>query len=201
VAAKVRWYRGLPFSPALPRDHDDVLRGTEMIHSRIHVSDLREPVGRTVTVRGWVNTLRLQRAMQFVIVRDSTGMVQVNHKRDDGPLEAQLEALTPESAVRITDRVVDAARTTGRGRSSPRSGGSSPRDARPPSQLPAALSSRVIPGYSSPSTRCPARYGARGGARNQETLDGGRRRSPQPGSNPVAVTNRDRHGQPGRVRS
>lgn len=32
-----------------------------------------------------------------------------------------------------------------RGRSSPRSGGSSPWDARPPSQLPAALSARVIP--------------------------------------------------------
>lgn len=80
-----------------------------MIHSRVHVSDLREHVGRTVTVCGWVNTLRLQRKMQFVIVRDSTGMVQVTHKRDDGPLEAQLEALTPESAVRITGRVVDAA--------------------------------------------------------------------------------------------
>jgi len=80
-----------------------------MIHSRVHVSDLREHVGRTVSVCGWVNTLRLQRKMQFVIVRDSTGMVQVTHKRDDGPLEAQLEALTSESAVRITGRVVDAA--------------------------------------------------------------------------------------------
>ncbi|TVL92000.1 aspartate--tRNA(Asn) ligase [Streptomyces sp. SAJ15] len=79
-----------------------------MIQSRVHVSDLREHVGRTVTVCGWVNTLRLQRKMQFVIVRDSTGMVQVTHKRDDGPLEAQLEALTPESAVKITGRVVDA---------------------------------------------------------------------------------------------
>ncbi|MGW0542316.1 aspartate--tRNA(Asn) ligase [Streptomyces griseoincarnatus] len=80
-----------------------------MIQSRVHVSDLREHVGRTVTVCGWVNTLRLQRKMQFVIVRDSTGMVQVTHKRDDGPLEAQLEALTPESAVKITGCVVDAA--------------------------------------------------------------------------------------------
>lgn len=80
-----------------------------MIHSRVHVSDLREHVGRTVSVCGWVNTLRLQRKMQFVIVRDNTGMVQVTHKRDGGPLEARLEALTPESAVRVTGRVVDAA--------------------------------------------------------------------------------------------
>nr|WP_119580334.1 aspartate--tRNA(Asn) ligase [Streptomyces europaeiscabiei] len=56
-----------------------------------------------------MNTLRLQSTMQFVIVRDSTGMVQVTHKRKDGPVEAQLEALTPESAVKITGRVVDAA--------------------------------------------------------------------------------------------
>ncbi|MGD3109472.1 aspartate--tRNA(Asn) ligase [Streptomyces sp. YGL11-2] len=80
-----------------------------MIHSRVHVSDLREHVGRTVSVCGWVNTLRLQSKMQFVVVRDNTGMVQVTHKRDTGALEAQLESLTPESAVKITGRVVDAA--------------------------------------------------------------------------------------------
>ncbi|MEU9274895.1 aspartate--tRNA(Asn) ligase [Streptomyces sp. NPDC048341] len=80
-----------------------------MIHSRVHVSDLREHIGRTVSVYGWASTLRLQSTMQFVIVRDSTGMVQVTHKRNDGPLEAQLDALTPESAVKITGRVVDAA--------------------------------------------------------------------------------------------
>ncbi|GAA1429362.1 hypothetical protein GCM10009601_44480 [Streptomyces thermospinosisporus] len=52
-----------------------------MIQSRVHVSDLREHVGRTVTVCGWVNALRLQRKMQFVIVRDSTGLVRVTRPR------------------------------------------------------------------------------------------------------------------------
>ncbi|WP_043267223.1 aspartate--tRNA(Asn) ligase [Streptomyces sp. CT34] len=80
-----------------------------MIHSRVYVSDLREHVGSTVSVCGWANTLRLQSRLQFVIVRDSTGMVQVTHKRDGGLLEEQLEALTPESAVKITGRVIDAA--------------------------------------------------------------------------------------------
>ncbi|MFJ9774857.1 aspartate--tRNA(Asn) ligase [Kitasatospora sp. NPDC101157] len=80
-----------------------------MIHSHVPVSDLREHIGRTVSVRGWVHTLRLQRAMQFVVVRDGTGLVQVTNRRDGGPLEALIEALTPESAVRITGRVVDAA--------------------------------------------------------------------------------------------
>lgn len=82
-----------------------------MIHptSRVQVVDLRERVGETVTVAGWVNTLRLQSKIQFVVVRDRTGMVQVTHKRGgerDG-VEAEIERLTAESAVRITGRVVD----------------------------------------------------------------------------------------------
>ncbi|GAA0285722.1 aspartate--tRNA(Asn) ligase [Streptomyces polychromogenes] len=82
-----------------------------MIHttSRVLASDLRAHLDQTVTVSGWVNALRLQRKMQFVILRDHSGMVQVTHKRDGSPLEAVLESLTPESAVRITGRVVDAA--------------------------------------------------------------------------------------------
>ncbi|MFD5418812.1 aspartate--tRNA(Asn) ligase [Streptomyces sp. NPDC127069] len=81
-----------------------------MIHttSRVLTSDLRGHIDQTVSVSGWVNALRLQRKMQFVILRDHSGMVQVTHKRDSGPLEAVLESLTPESAVRITGRVVDA---------------------------------------------------------------------------------------------
>ncbi|MER7845392.1 aspartate--tRNA(Asn) ligase [Kitasatospora sp. NPDC096077] len=80
-----------------------------MIHNRVRVAELSEHLGRTVTVHGWVHALRLQGRMQFVIVRDGTGPVQVTHRRDGGPLEARLEALTPESAVRITGRVVEAA--------------------------------------------------------------------------------------------
>ena len=51
---------------------------------------------------GWVQTLRLQRAMQFVLVRDHTGTVQVTHRRDGSALEKELDRLTVESAVRVT---------------------------------------------------------------------------------------------------
>ncbi|MFI9273708.1 aspartate--tRNA(Asn) ligase [Kitasatospora sp. NPDC052896] len=62
----------------------------------------------TVTVHGWINALRLQSRMQFVVVRDHTGLVQVTHRRggDGDPVEAALERLTPESAVKITGTVV-----------------------------------------------------------------------------------------------
>ena len=73
---------------------------------RVLVADLAGHIGETVKVAGWVNTLRLQRAMQFVLVRDHTGIVQVTWKRDGGELEALLDGLTTESAVIITGRVV-----------------------------------------------------------------------------------------------
>src|ERR1700683_3727686 len=73
---------------------------------RILVADLHRHVGDTVSVAGWAQTLRLQRAVQFVIVRDHTGAVQVTHRRDGSPLEERLEGLSVESAVRVTGRVV-----------------------------------------------------------------------------------------------
>ena len=76
---------------------------------RTLVAELRSHLGETVTVYGWVNTLRLQRRIQFVLVRDHTGLVQVTHPRggEDDPIEAALEHVTTESAVKITGRVVD----------------------------------------------------------------------------------------------
>jgi aspartyl/asparaginyl-tRNA synthetase len=72
------------------------------------VRDLRDHLGQTVTVRGWVNALRLQRAIQFVIVRDFSGMVQVTSKRGGSDyVEEVIEALSEESAVEVTGRVVD----------------------------------------------------------------------------------------------
>ncbi|QMU75739.1 aspartate--tRNA(Asn) ligase [Streptacidiphilus sp. PB12-B1b] len=74
---------------------------------RVLVSDLREHLGETVSVCGWVNTLRLQRTMQFLLVRDHTGTAQVTHRRADAePLASVIEGLTAESAIRVTGRVV-----------------------------------------------------------------------------------------------
>src|SRR5580692_4452848 len=73
---------------------------------RILIADLHSHVGETVSIAGWAQTLRLQRAVQFVIVRDHTGAVQVTHRRDGSRLEERLEGLSVESAVRVTGRVV-----------------------------------------------------------------------------------------------
>ncbi len=58
---------------------------------RTPIAGLRDQVGETVTIAGWAQTLRLQRAMQFIIVRDHTGTVQVTHRRDGTALESALD--------------------------------------------------------------------------------------------------------------
>jgi aspartyl/asparaginyl-tRNA synthetase len=72
---------------------------------RTPIASLSGHVGETVTIAGWAQALRLQRAMQFIIVRDHTGTVQVTHRRDGRAIERTLDGLTAESAVRITGRV------------------------------------------------------------------------------------------------
>ncbi|MFF4340349.1 aspartate--tRNA(Asn) ligase [Kitasatospora sp. NPDC001540] len=75
---------------------------------RVLVGELPSAIGRTVTVKGWVNTLRLQSKVQFVVVRDHTGAVQVTHRRggEQDALGELLRGLTVESAVVVTGRVV-----------------------------------------------------------------------------------------------
>ncbi|MDH6110629.1 nondiscriminating aspartyl-tRNA synthetase [Kitasatospora sp. MAP12-15] len=76
--------------------------------ARTLIRELGSQPDATVTVHGWITTLRRQRRMQFVVLRDHTGQVQITHRRggEADEVEAALEQLTPESAVKITGRVV-----------------------------------------------------------------------------------------------
>jgi nondiscriminating aspartyl-tRNA synthetase len=76
---------------------------------RAPVGELGSRVGDQVRVCGWVQTLRLQRRIQFVVLRDETGTVQLTNRREIRPeLDVQIDALTVGSAVALTGRVVDA---------------------------------------------------------------------------------------------
>ncbi len=68
---------------------------------RVPASQVLSHAGASVTVAGFVQSVRLQKRMQFVVVRDRTGFVQVAHERagPDDPLAAVIAALQPESAV------------------------------------------------------------------------------------------------------
>ncbi len=75
---------------------------------RTLIAQLPQAVGERVTIRGWAQAVRDQKRVQFVIVRDETGLVQVVLSKDDPPseLNERISALTPESAVTMTGTVV-----------------------------------------------------------------------------------------------
>ena len=75
---------------------------------RTLTADLAAKVGSTASVRGWVQAVRDQKRVQFVVVRDEAGAVQVVLGKDDppSPLNEAVSALTPESAVTVTGEVV-----------------------------------------------------------------------------------------------
>ncbi|MHB1506837.1 MAG: aspartate--tRNA(Asn) ligase [Cuniculiplasma sp.] len=60
--------------------------------------------GKEVHVKGWAQDIRLMKNIAFIIVRDSTGLVQATVKRDC-PDFHKLETLSRESVVEITGTV------------------------------------------------------------------------------------------------
>jgi nondiscriminating aspartyl-tRNA synthetase len=76
--------------------------------TRTLISELPEKIGQQATIRGWVQAIRDQKSVQFVIVRDETGQAQVVAPKEEPPseLNEQVSALTAESAVTITGSVV-----------------------------------------------------------------------------------------------
>jgi aspartyl-tRNA synthetase len=76
--------------------------------SRTLIADLAGKVGESVTIRGWAQAVRDQKRMQFVIVRDESGLAQVVLGKDESPSELNeaLSGLTAESAVTVTGTVV-----------------------------------------------------------------------------------------------
>lgn len=79
---------------------------------RTLISDLRSSVGKTVKVDGWVEAVRDQKTMQFVILRDHTGLVQValERSKQNGQLNDVVASLNVESAVEILGDVIEDAR-------------------------------------------------------------------------------------------
>ncbi len=75
---------------------------------RVQIGDLKNHINQTVMVQGWLQILRDQKKMQFLILRDRSGLVQVAHYRPNNEeLGALISTLGVESALTITGKVVE----------------------------------------------------------------------------------------------
>jgi len=75
---------------------------------RTMIADLRKNIGQKVKIQGYLQTLRDQKKMQFLILRDASGLVQVAHYRpNNDDLANQISGLTVESALTVMGKVVD----------------------------------------------------------------------------------------------
>ncbi len=74
---------------------------------RTPIGKLSESIGQKVKIQGWLQKLRDQKRMQFLIMRDRTGLVQVVLEKASNPETAELiSGLGTESALTITGMVV-----------------------------------------------------------------------------------------------
>lgn len=76
---------------------------------RTLLKDLRDHIGSEVKIQGWVKAIRDQKKMQFLIVRDHTGVVQATAQRspEKAALNEAISSLTRESTVTIVGTVVE----------------------------------------------------------------------------------------------
>ena len=72
------------------------------------ISELPLSIGHSVKLHGFVDTIRDQKHMRFIILRDGTGKVQLTQNKDNKALASALDTLTPESALMATGTVVAA---------------------------------------------------------------------------------------------
>jgi nondiscriminating aspartyl-tRNA synthetase len=74
---------------------------------RTLIAELPGLIGERVRVRGWVHALRDQKRVQFIVVRDESGLAQVVLAKENPPseLNERVSALAVESAVTIAGAV------------------------------------------------------------------------------------------------
>lgn len=75
---------------------------------RTLVRDAGHKIGECIALRGFVQTVRNQKSVQFIILRDHTGLIQIVAERSEAnhQLNALIEKLTRESAIEVSGMVM-----------------------------------------------------------------------------------------------
>ncbi len=80
---------------------------------RTYIKDLSGQVGKEVLVQAWIKTIRKQGGIQFVILRDITGITQAIVMKSQAELFELVKNLTTESVVSVTGTVQAQAQAPG----------------------------------------------------------------------------------------
>ena len=78
---------------------------------RIFLKDLKNHYDKEVTVSGFVDSVRNLQWVQFIVLRDETGKVQITIEKSDEAnkeLVAIVDELTPESTIKVTGKLMEA---------------------------------------------------------------------------------------------
>lgn len=75
---------------------------------RTLIREAKNRIGELITLKGFVQTVRNQKAVQFIILRDHTGLIQVVAERSEAnsAINDLISTLTRESAIEVTGVVV-----------------------------------------------------------------------------------------------
>ena len=77
---------------------------------KVYVNELKNHLGEEITFSGFVDVVRDKKWVQFVILRDSTGKVQMTVEKEpaeNASMVEQVTALTHDSVIKITAKVVE----------------------------------------------------------------------------------------------
>lgn len=69
--------------------------------NRTYIKDLKENIGREVTLNGFIQVIRDQGGIKFLVVRDITGLVQIVVLKSENKVFDLIKELTLESVVQI----------------------------------------------------------------------------------------------------
>ncbi len=76
------------------------------MRSRILIGELEKHIGEYVNIAGWVDKVRDQKKMQFLICRDHTGYVQTTNSKVGKPLDELVSSLSADTTIIVGGTLV-----------------------------------------------------------------------------------------------
>ncbi len=76
--------------------------------TRTYVKDIKDNIGSSVKVQGFIENFRNSKAMAFIILKDITGKIQVTVEKEAHPeMEETLNSLTGDSVITVIGKVIE----------------------------------------------------------------------------------------------